>query len=46
MYVLPDPYATTYTTEDVMTSADGLTTEINAVTEATYGAAVVVSTAV
>jgi len=46
MYVLPDPYATLYTTEDVMTVADGLTTEINAVTEATFGAATVASTAV
>jgi len=46
MYVMPDPYATTYATDEVMGVADGLTAEIDAVTSATYGAATVASTAV
>lgn len=43
MYVLPDAYATTYATDDVLAVANTLTTEIDAVTSATYGAATVAS---
>jgi len=43
MYVLPDPYATTYTTADVMTSAGELGTVIEAVTGADFGTATIVT---
>jgi hypothetical protein len=46
MYVMSDPYATAYVTDDVMAVANGLTADIDAVTSATYGAATVASTAV
>merc|ERR1712193_439596 len=46
MYVQSDPYATTYSVDDVIAVADTLADEIDAVTSADFGAATVVSAAV